>query len=112
DDSKPPENHAQSTLSFHEKFHTDLVKVMSDYPYPKPSAEWFDVKVVQNPFPKQIRALELVRDGLRSKAYFLETIFNPWNVAEKLSSRKQVLALKQDKPQRLLDTLDVIPKSQ
>src|SRR5438874_323503 len=57
DEAKPPEDHARSTLAFHDKFHTDLVKVMSDYPYPKPSAEWFDVKVEQNPFPKQIRAL-------------------------------------------------------
>src|SRR5262249_475206 len=39
-------------------------------------------------------------------------IFNPWNVAEKLSSRKQVLELKQSKPQRLLDTLEVIAKSE
>ena len=85
---------------------------MSDYPYPKPTAEWFDLKVEQNPFPRQIRALELVRDGLAGKAYFLETIFNPWNVAEKLASRKQVLELKNTKPQRLLDTLEIIAKSE
>jgi uroporphyrinogen decarboxylase len=112
DENKPPESHAQSTLAFHDKFRTDLVKVMSDYPYPKPSAEWFDVKVEQNPFARQIRALELVRDGLGGKAYFLETMFNPWNVAEKLSSRKQVLALKEENPQRLLDTLDIIARSE
>ena len=112
DESKPPEVHAQSTIAFHEKFRTDLVKTMSDYPYPKPKAEWFDVKEEQNPFPKQVRALELIRDGLAGRAYFIETIFNPWNVAEKLSSSEQVLALKQKNPQRLLDTLEVIAKSE
>ena len=112
DDSKPPESHAQSTVSFHQKFHTDLVKVMSDYPYPKPTAEWFDLKVEQDPFPKQVRALELIRDGLAGSAYFIETIFNPWNVAEKLSSPKQVVALMQEKPQRLLDTLEIIARSE
>ena len=112
DENKPPENHAQSTLSFHQKFHTDLVKTMSDYPYPKPLAEWFDVKEEQNPFPNQLRALELIRDGLAGEAYFIETIFNPWNVAEKLSSSNQVLALKAKNPQRLLDTLEVIAKSE
>ena len=112
DEDKPPESHARSTLAFHDQFHTDLVKVMSDYPYPKPAAEWFDVKVEQNPFPRQIRALELIRDGLGGKAHFIETVFNPWTVAEKLSSREQVLALKRDKPQRLLDTLEVIARSE
>ena len=41
DENKPPESHAQATLAFHDKFHTDLVKVMSDYPYPKPRAVQF-----------------------------------------------------------------------
>jgi hypothetical protein len=32
---------------------------------------------VNSPFPEQLRALELIRDGLRGQAYFVETIFNP-----------------------------------
>ena len=31
-----PESHARATLAFHRRFHTDFVKVMSDFPYPKP----------------------------------------------------------------------------
>ena len=112
DEAKPGEDHAKTTLAFHNKFHTDLVKVMSDYPYPKPKGEWFDLKVEQNPFPRQIRALELIRDGLGGKAHFVETLFNPINVAEKLSSKEAVARLKADKPQRLLDTLEVIAKSE
>ena len=112
DDTKPPESHAKSTLDFHNQFRTDLVKVMSDYPYPKPQGEWFALRVEQNPFPSQIRALELIRDGLNGQAYFIETIFNPWTVAEKLSSREQVMAMKDSKPQRLLDALEIIAKSE
>jgi len=112
DDSKPGEDHARSTLLFHERFHTDLIKVMSDYAYPKPAGQWFEPRVEDNPFPRQIRALELIRDGLAGSAYFLETIFNPWYVAEKLSSREQVMALKTEQPQKLLDALDVIAKSE
>ncbi len=112
DETQPAERHAQSTLEFHRKFHTDLVKVMSDYPYPKPPGEWFALKDDQNPFPRQIRALELIRDGLGGKAHFLETLFNPYNVAEKLSSKEAVAALRRDKPQRLIDALDVIARSE
>jgi uroporphyrinogen decarboxylase len=112
DDSKPGEEHARSTLEFHEKFHTDLVKVMSDYPYPKPKAEWYALREERNPFPQQIRALEHVRDGLHGQAYFVETLFNPWKVAENLSSVDEVRKLQQEKPQALLDALELIAKSE
>jgi uroporphyrinogen decarboxylase len=112
DDSKPAEDHARSTLAFHERFHTDLVKVMSDYPYPKPAGEWTSLKVEDNPFPRQVRALELVKEGLGGNTHFVETIFNPWYVAEKLSSREQVMTLKSEQPQQLLDALEVIAKSE
>jgi uroporphyrinogen decarboxylase len=108
----PGERHAEATLAFHRKFSTDLVKVMSDYPYPKPSGVWYQLKEDSNPFPEQIRALELIRDGLAGSAHFIETIFNPWNVAEKLSSKEEVQRLKDERPQALLDALEVIARSE
>lgn len=117
----PPERFAKRTLAFHKQFRTDLVKVMSDYPYPKPEGDWYRLKVEDNPFPEQIRALELIRDGLREigsgvdkylDAYFVETIFNPYNQAEKLSSKEEVAKLRREKPQALLDALDVISRSE
>ena len=80
-------------------YRTDLVKVMSDFPYPKPTGKWYELKVNPNPFPDQIRALELIRNGLQGNAYMIETVFNPWNVAQKLSSKEDVLRLKQEKPE-------------
>src|ERR1700730_2347692 len=108
DASKPGEDHARATLEFHEKFHTDLVKVMSDYPYPKPKAEWYALREEKNPFPEQIRALEQIRDGLHGQAYFLGPLFNPWTVAENLSSVAEVRRLQDEKPQALLDALELI----
>jgi uroporphyrinogen-III decarboxylase len=109
-----PETHAEKSLSFHRAYHTDIVKVMSDFPYPKPSGrQWYQLKVEDDPFPQQIKALELIRDGLDGRAYFIETIFNPWNVAEKLApSKEELLRLKAEKPQALLDALDVITRSE
>ncbi|MCS6951333.1 MAG: uroporphyrinogen decarboxylase family protein [Bryobacterales bacterium] len=108
----PGERHARATLDFHRKFGTDLVKVMSDYPFPKRAQPWYRLRPEDNPFPEQIRALELIRDGLSGSAYFVETIFNPWNVAEKLSSKEEVLRLKDEKPQALLDALEAIARSE
>jgi uroporphyrinogen decarboxylase len=108
----PGEHHARATLEFHRKFRTDLVKVMSDYPYPKPGGKWYDLKVLEDPYPEQLKALALIRDGLNGQAYFLETIFNPWNVAEKLSSPHEVVQLKNENPKALLAALEVIAESE
>jgi uroporphyrinogen decarboxylase len=106
-----PEVHAKATLDYHWRYRTDIVKVMSDYPYPQPAGNWWEVKVLDNPFPDQIRALELINSGLNGDAYILETAFNPWQVAVKLSSKEEVLRLQKENPQRLLDALDVITQS-
>lgn len=112
DENKPGSEHARLTLDFHRRLRTDLVKVMSDYPYPKPKGKWWEVKPLDNPFPEQVKALELIRDGLAGRAHFIETIFNPWNVAEKLSSKEEVLRLKAEKPRALLDALEAIAASE
>ena len=103
---------AQATLDFHREYRTDIVKVMSDFPYPKPKGKWYELKVEANPFPQQLQALDLIRDGLTGDAYYVETVFNPWNVCEKLSSTAEVNRLKTENPQALLDALDVVTKSE
>jgi uroporphyrinogen decarboxylase len=109
---KTAEAHADRTLEFHRMYHTDVVKVMSDFPYPKPSGKWYELKVNPNPFPDQIQALKLIREGLNGDAYMIETVFNPWNVAQKLSSKDELLHLKEQKPQAVLDALDVITQTE
>jgi uroporphyrinogen decarboxylase len=108
----PGAKHAAATLDFHRKFRTDLVKVMSDYPFPRPAGKWHELRVHSNPFPEQVRALELIAEGLAGRAYFVETIFNPWNVAEKLSSKEEVQRLKQSNPTALLEALQAIAQSE
>lgn len=108
-----PQRHAEATLTFHRQYETDLVKVMSDFPYPKPvTGAWFELREEASPFAPQLRALDAIRQGLDGRALFVETIFNPWNVAEKLSSPEEVKRLKAEQPQRLLDALDVIARSE
>jgi len=109
---EPPERFIQATLDFHARFKTDLVKVMSDFPYPQPAGKWYDLREEANPFPAQIQALTSIGQSLGRQAYFIETIFNPWKVAENLSSTQEVLRLKEENPQRLLDALEVITKSE
>jgi uroporphyrinogen decarboxylase len=99
-------------LDFHARFRTDLVKVMSDFPYPKPDGQWYDLREEANPFPAQIQALTSIGQSLGRQAYFIETIFNPWKIAENLSSPQEVQRLKEENPRRLFDALEVISKSE
>jgi uroporphyrinogen decarboxylase len=107
-----PARHAQATLAFHRDYRTDLVKVMSDFPFPKPGGAWHEVRALDDPFPQQIQALTAIRDALQRSAHFVETIFNPWNVAEKLSSPAAVQQLRAEQPQRLVDALEAIARSE
>ncbi len=111
-EKRPFDRHAKATLEFHRKFRTDLVKVMSDYPYPKAKGKWHELKVDGNPFPEQIKALEAINDGIAGRAHFVETIFNSWTVAEKLSSKDEVLRMKSENPRGLLAALEIIAESQ
>ncbi|MBI3667967.1 MAG: hypothetical protein HY236_17345 [Acidobacteria bacterium] len=103
DADQPGERHAASTLEYHRKFDTDLVKVMSDYPFTQDPA---------NPFPQQIRALEIIARELKGKALFVETIFQPFNQAEKTSSPEKVKELLYSNPQALLDRLEKVAKAE
>jgi uroporphyrinogen decarboxylase len=111
-EKKLPEVFAQATVDFHQQAGADFVKVMSDFPYPARNTDLSRLQVEASPFPAQIRALELIRDHVGADTYFLETIFNSWSVAEKLTSRETLLDLKASDPQKLMDALEVITRSQ
>jgi len=51
---EPPQRFVQATLDFHSRFHTDLVKVMSDFSYPQPVGPWYELRENANPFPSKL----------------------------------------------------------
>lgn len=113
DEDQPGRRHAALTLDFARRYRLDIVKVMSDYPFPKPAGgAWHELKPVDNPFPEQVKALELIRDGLAGTKHFVETVFNPWNQATKIASREAVMELMRSRPQALLDALEAIARSE
>lgn len=116
----PGEKHAEATMLFYRKFDVDLLKVMSDFPYPLPEGlerieapeDWQRIEPLKNPFPEQIKALRLINKELKGQALFVETIFQSWTVAEKLSSKKAVSQLKDEDPKILKKVLRAISESQ
>jgi uroporphyrinogen decarboxylase len=73
---------AQDHLDFHRTYKTDIVKVMNDFDYPQSkTGKWYELKPLDSPFPDQLTTLQLVRDGLNSDAYFIDTIYGPYMTA-------------------------------
>jgi len=116
----PGEKHAEATLAFYHKYDLDLIKVMSDFPYPLPNGldkletveDWGKLEVLKSPFPEQIKALKIIHKDVKGQAPFVETIFQSWTVAEKLSSKSVVRKLKEQDPGLLKKILRVISESQ
>jgi len=119
-EKQPGEKHAEATIEFYRTFDVDLLKVMSDFPYPAPeglekisqSEDWQRLEPLKNPFPEQIKALRLIHKELKGQALFVETIFHSWNVAEKLSSKKDLTQLKENDPKLFKKALRAISESQ
>ena len=116
----PGEKHAEATLDFYRKFDVDLLKVMSDFPYPPPQGlekiedegDWSKLEVFKNPFPEQVKALRIIQKELKGEALFVETVFQSWTVARKLSSKQAVARLKDENPNLLRQVLRTISQSQ
>ena len=119
-EKQPGERHAEATIAFYRKFDVDLLKVMSDFPYPLPEGlekisqpeDWQKLESLKNPFPEQIKALRLIHKELKGQVLFVETIFHAWNVAEKLSSKKDLMQLKENDPKLFKKALRTIAESQ
>lgn len=119
-EKQPGEKHAEATIEFYRKFDVDLLKVMSDFPYPAPEGlerissleDWQRLEPLKNPFPEQIKALRLINKELNGHALFVETVFHSWNVAEKLSSKKDLIQLKENDPKLFKKVLRTISESQ
>jgi len=84
---------AQDHLEFHRRYHTDFVKIMNDFDYPRSTTgKWYELKPLENPYPEQLHTLKLVRDGLNGDAYFVDTLYGPYMTAMLLAAAEPQFA--------------------
>jgi uroporphyrinogen-III decarboxylase len=73
---------AQDHLEFHRAYKTDIVKVMNDFDYPhSTTGNWWELKPLRQPYPDQLKTLEIVGKGLNGDAYFIDTLYGPYMTA-------------------------------
>lgn len=110
---------AELSLEFLRFYDLDWLKLMNDYFYPMPAgmlelASGADLGKISRFEPRdsdwgeQLRAIEIVARELAGRVYFIDTIFDPWQVLMRNLSGEHLEELVASHPQAVLDALDVI----
>ena len=110
---------ARTCLEFFEYYDLDWLKVMNDYFYPLPEgmeaiASRRDLQkiaafeVEHSEWRHQLKALHIIGKTLENRAYFLDTVFDPWQTLRRNLAGEHLPELMETEPQALLDALDVI----
>jgi len=110
---------ARLALDYFRYYDFDFLKVMNDYFYPMPEGidavstgadlrriTRFDVE--KSPWREQFRALTVIGSELKDKAYFLDTVFDPWHTLKRALAGEHIGPLMEGEPDAVLDALDVI----
>jgi len=110
---------AKTTLSYFKHYDLDFLKVMNDYFYPAPEGldairskadlqRLVPVKPDQTQWRQQFKALEIIQASLKDHAYFLDTVFDPWQSLNRNLAAENMQHLMLNEPQALLEALEVI----
>lgn len=110
---------AELSLEFFRYYDLDYLKLMNDYYYPMPDGllevrnqedlgkiKRFDPE--QCDWKEQLKAIDIIARELDGKAYFIDTIFEPWQVLLRNLAGEHLPRLVRDEPDALLGALDVI----
>jgi uroporphyrinogen decarboxylase len=113
------EQFAKLTLEFFDYYDFDYLKVMNDYFYPPPEGldavktkddlkriTPFDVEKCD--WREQFQALRYINSALRGNAYFIDTVFDPWQSLRRNMAGENIEALMADEPDAMLAALDII----
>jgi uroporphyrinogen decarboxylase len=113
------EQFARITLEFFQYYDFDFLKVMNDYFYQPPQGldavkTRADLKCItpfdidQTDWQEQFKALDHISSALKGKAYFLDTVFDPWQTIRRNMAGENIEALMKDEPEALLEALDIV----
>lgn len=113
------EQFARITLEYFDYYDFDYLKVMNDYFYPPPdgldSVKTADdlrrlqpLVVEDTPWRRQFVALERIAEALAGRAYFIDTVFDPWQSIRRNMAGENMKALMNSEPDALREALDTV----
>ena len=115
----PGDRIAELSLEFFRYYDLDWLKLMNDYYYPMPEGldelrsvddlgrlTRFDPS--ESPWREQLRAIEIIGRELDGEAYFVDTIFEPWQVLQRNLVGEHLPRLVQEAPDVVLEALELV----
>ncbi|HXE73159.1 MAG TPA: uroporphyrinogen decarboxylase family protein [Candidatus Nitrosotenuis sp.] len=112
---------ASAEVAFARRYQPDLLKVMSDYPYPLPERLSLDrpqdltrldvLRGKEGDWEQQLLALRKIAAAARGKLWVLETVFSPWTVLRRLAGQALVARCMAEHPGFLRHALEAISQS-
>jgi uroporphyrinogen decarboxylase len=110
---------ARITLDFFKHYDFDFLKVMNDYYYPAPQGldtvrtrqdlqkfKAFDLE--HSEWREQFKALRIISRELKGRAYFIDTVFDPWQSIRRSVAGENMEHLAQNEPDALHAALAVV----
>jgi uroporphyrinogen decarboxylase len=112
------EKFAAIALDWFEHYDFDFLKLMNDYFYPMPAGleevkSAADLGRIERFEPescdwnKQLTAIRIVAERLKGKAYFIDTVFDPWQSLQRSIAGEHLANLVKTAPNELKVALDV-----
>jgi uroporphyrinogen decarboxylase len=113
------EQFAQITLDYFHHYDFDFLKVMNDYFYPVPEGltavrsredlqRLAHFEPEETVWAEQFKALQTIGRELKDKAYFIETVFDPWQSIHRNLAAENMQHLMANESQALLEALEVV----
>ncbi len=116
------ERFARLAVDWFRHYRFDFLKVMNDYFYPMPEGiecvrnaddlgriDRFDVAA--SPFREQLRALSTIASELDGEAFFLDTVFDPWQTMRRALAGEHLDKLMEEEPDALLSALEIVTEN-
>lgn len=116
------EDFARIALEFFDHYDFDFLKLMNDYFYPMP--EGVDeiktgkdlLKIVpidpdRSDWSQQLKAVRLIGKALKKKAYFIDTVFDPWQSLQRNVCGEHLPVLAKNNPRELAKALNVVAEN-
>jgi uroporphyrinogen decarboxylase len=113
---------ARITLDYFKHYDFDFLKVMNDYYYPTPQGldavrtqedlqqfTTFDVEHCE--WREQFKALRIISRELKGRAYFIDTVFDPWQSIRRSVAGETMELLAEKEPAALHAALDTLAQN-
>ncbi|MEW6262283.1 MAG: uroporphyrinogen decarboxylase family protein [Thermodesulfobacteriota bacterium] len=110
------EQFARITLEYFRHYDFDFLKVMNDYYYPTPEGlstvrakadlrRFTAFEAENSDWREQFKALEIIARALEGRAYFLDTVFDPWQSLRRSVAGENMEHLAENEPEALHEAL-------